>query len=236
MRAPARDSHGSSRPQPYRSSRPGSRQSACNQNLQKRSYDWRMLQRLFSPFGPASRPKPRHSRGFTMIELMVVVAIMGILIALAAPSFTPLIERWRVKQSVEGLQSTLFYARSEAIKRGGNVVIQKIPNSASCSTASGLSEWGCGWNVCAVPTAAGTCATPGAQILQRFDTSPKVEVMRTAGGARIELNRWGLVAGPFLGFSLMPAGKGISDPSSRGLCMSSAGRIRIILPVDMPCA
>jgi type IV fimbrial biogenesis protein FimT len=48
----------------------------------------------------ASRPSPGTLRrqaqyGFTVIELMVVVAIVAILAALAAPSFTPLIERWR---------------------------------------------------------------------------------------------------------------------------------------------
>ena len=85
-------------------------------------------------------------RGFTAIELMVVVAIMAVLAALAAPSFTPLMEGWRVRQATEALQSTIFYARSEAIKRGGNVAIQKLPNvPASCSLAGTNEEWGCGW-------------------------------------------------------------------------------------------
>ncbi len=70
-----------------------------------------------------------------MIELMIVVAIMAILIALAAPSFTGLIERWRVRDSAETLTSTLYYARSEAIKRGGGVTID----------ATG--GWNTGWKV-----------------------------------------------------------------------------------------
>ena len=74
---------------------------------------------------PNSSGSPVHhgARGFTAIELMVTIGIAAILAALAAPSFTGLMERWRVRQAAEGLQSTLYYARSEAIKRGGNVVM-----------------------------------------------------------------------------------------------------------------
>lgn len=58
------------------------------------------------------------SAGFTAIELMVVVSIVSILAALAAPSFALLIENWHVRESAEQVQSTLAFARSEAIKRG----------------------------------------------------------------------------------------------------------------------
>ena len=63
------------------------------------------------------------NQGFTTIELMTVVAIMAILVALAAPSFNGLIERWRVRDTAEAITSTMYYARSEAIKRGGGVTI-----------------------------------------------------------------------------------------------------------------
>ena len=53
--------------------------------------------------------------GFTAIELLVTVSVVAILAALAAPSFKPLIDRWRVRNALESMQSTLFLARSEAI-------------------------------------------------------------------------------------------------------------------------
>ena len=179
----------------------------------------------------------RHfSQGFTAIELMVVVAIVAILAALAGPSFTPLIDNWRTRQMAEGLQSTLYYARSEAIKRGGSVIIQKNPNNTNgCSLAPGVADWGCGWHVCADANLNNVC--DATEILQRFNPPANTQVTRPAGaGATIQLNRWGLVAGPFVGFSLVPLNKSITNPAARGVCMSSGGRIRIIPSQDIPCA
>ena len=65
----------------------------------------------------------RQARGFTLLEVMVVVAIIAVLAALAGPSFTPIIERWRVRSAAEDLTSTFYLARSEAIKRGGGITI-----------------------------------------------------------------------------------------------------------------
>ena len=177
----------------------------------------------------------RHVAGFTAIELMVVVSIVAILAALAGPSFTLLIENWRVRESAEQLQSTLHYARSEAIKRGGRVVIQKIPNNTNgCTTASDTRAWDCGWIVCHDTNDNGTC-NAAEPVLQRIESSAKVHVNRTGGGASIQLNRWGLVDGTWLGFNLIPLDKTVSHVAARGVCMSSGGRVRIIPQEAIPC-
>ena len=166
---------------------------------------------------------------------MVVVAIMGILAAIATPSFTPLIERWRVRQATEQLQSTLYYARSEAIKRGGRVAIKKLANNTNgCTTATGVNNWDCGWFVCEDTNGNGKC-NAGEPELQRFDAFSKVHVNRRSGGAHIQLNRWGLVDGDWLGFTLIPLNKSVSNPNARGVCMSSGGRIRILSQEEIPC-
>jgi type IV fimbrial biogenesis protein FimT len=176
-------------------------------------------------------------KGFTAIELMVVVAIVAVLAALAGPSFKPLIERWRVRQSVEGLRSALYFAQSEAIKRSGNVVLQKLPNNTNgCTTATGVSDWDCGWIVCDDADGNNKCGA-SEQVLQRFDTPSGVQVSRSSSsGESISLNRWGLVNGTWPGFAIVPFDKSTADPAARGLCMSSAGRIRIIRPENIPCS
>lgn len=166
---------------------------------------------------------------------MVVVSIVAILAALAAPSFTPLIENWRVRESTEKLQSTLYYARSEAIKRGGQVIIQKIPNNTNgCTTASGTRDWDCGWFVCHDTNSNGSCGATE-PVLQRFESSAKVHVNRTGGATTIKFNRWGLVDGSYLGFTLVPLNKNPSHSGARGVCMSSGGGIRVISQEAIPC-
>ena len=177
----------------------------------------------------------RHVGGFTAIELMVVVSIVAVLAALAGPSFLLMIESWRVRDATESLRSTLMLARSEAIKRGGGVAMEKLPNNTNgCTTASSNQDWDCGWIICQDTNNNGAC-NASEPVLQRISTPGKVQVTRTSGSASIKLNRWGLVDGAWLGFSLVPLDKPSSHPGARGVCMSSGGRIRIILPEAIPC-
>ena len=176
----------------------------------------------------------RSQRGFTLIETMVIVAIVAVLAALAAPSFTPIIERWRVRDATESLQSALYLARSEAIKRGGNVVIRKeLTGTNGCPLASGTSDWDCGWFVFVDADSNGTLNT-GEEVLQRFAAPNNIQVTRSANGAFLRFDRWGR-SGPF-GFSIVPVDKSTSNPAARGLCMSSGGRIRVTSDsAEIPC-
>jgi type IV fimbrial biogenesis protein FimT len=178
-----------------------------------------------------------NQQGLTLVELMVVIAIAAVLAALAAPSFFSLMERWRVRQASEALQSTLYFARSEAIKNGGRVVVQKLTSAdnAACTGGSNAADWDCGWLVCNDNNDNGACDVTET-VLQRYDAPPGVQVTRTSGAATIRLDRWGAVRGPFLGFSLVPQGRSTADASAIGVCMSAGGRIRAIPPSQIPCA
>ena len=56
-------------------------------------------------------------RGFTLIELMVVIAVVAVIAALAAPMFTSLIEMQRLRGTTAQLVTDLQFARNEAVSR-----------------------------------------------------------------------------------------------------------------------
>ncbi|MDO4705947.1 MAG: GspH/FimT family protein [Comamonadaceae bacterium] len=169
---------------------------------------------------PLSSRRIQSPAGFTLVELLTVISILAILAAIAAPNFAPLMERWRVRQASEIFQSTLYFARSEAIKRGG-AVIESLP-SGSCS-ANG---WNCGWQVC-VDTNGDEACDNGVPILQRYDAPAKVAITRTGTDTgKIRVDSRGAFGAAF-GFSVTPAGKTVSDPSAMNICISPGGSIRV---------
>ena len=75
-------------------------------------------------------------RGFSVIELMVVLAILGILASLAAPAFNESIASTRVKTVASDIHLSLLRARSEAIKRNNDVTV-----------AASAGDWKSGWTI-----------------------------------------------------------------------------------------
>jgi type IV fimbrial biogenesis protein FimT len=83
--------------------------------------------------------------GFTLIELMIVIAIIGIVLAIAVPAFAEIVKKSRISSLSQDLYGAIAYTRSEAIKRGGGVTLCKSADNATCGT-TGVT-WSNGWIV-----------------------------------------------------------------------------------------
>jgi type IV fimbrial biogenesis protein FimT len=87
-------------------------------------------------------------RGFTLVEMLVVLAVGSILLAIAIPSYAFLVNTSRLAAVTNDLVTALHLARSEAIKRGIRVTVCKTSDamvaSPACSTTA---NWQDGWLV-----------------------------------------------------------------------------------------
>lgn len=86
-------------------------------------------------------------RGFTLVELLVAMAILAILTALATPSFKRIIQSNAISNGVNTFLADMRYARSEAIRLGGGVVMCRsdAPEAANPTCGSGSGPGGNGW-------------------------------------------------------------------------------------------
>jgi type IV fimbrial biogenesis protein FimT len=146
-------------------------------------------------------PKAQAQSGFTLPELLVTVAITGILLAIAVPSFSEFVRGMAVRSASFDLYSALTLARSEAIKRNRDVVLTPHPDG-----------WKDGWTVTVTVSGATTVLNkqaalsgltvsgPGSDITYRSDgrvdsgSTPQFEVTGSAAIRCVTVDLSGLPA------------------------------------------
>lgn len=124
----------------------------------------------------------RLTTGFSLIELLVSLAILGILLSVAVPSFSVLLAEQRLRAVSTELRMSLTVARSEAVKR----------NSAVNLFERG-GDWSNGWCVEPRADAAGTLITAcTAAPISEYVVNSRVAI---TGGSSVSFNAWGRAAG-----------------------------------------
>ncbi|AWN17020.1 GspH/FimT family pseudopilin [Salinisphaera sp. LB1] len=81
-------------------------------------------------------------RGFTLLELMVTIAVAIVLLTLAIPSYRSLVTRNSLASNVNDLVGSLNYARSAAVSRGTTVYVCASQNQTTCRDDG---VWSDGW-------------------------------------------------------------------------------------------
>lgn len=85
-----------------------------------------------------------HQSGFTLIELMVTLAVAAVLVSVALPAFDVMVENNRRVTATNDFLTSLHQARSEAITRNRRITLCPTSDETSCSTSVG---WETGWLV-----------------------------------------------------------------------------------------
>ena len=89
-----------------------------------------------------------REKGFTLLEALVVLALLGILLGVAAPHMSSWRQQHQMQAQAEQLQASLMLARSEAVRRQRRVTLcvrePGLDQSLNCATAG---AWSQGWLV-----------------------------------------------------------------------------------------
>ena len=137
-------------------------------------------------------------RGFTIIELVVTLALFGVLMGLAVPSFTVFIQNTQIRNAAETVMTGITQAKTEAIRRNTPVRFQLVTTlTSSCALSASSGSW-----IVSMDDPAGLCdvapsdtTTPRTYRKQSSaEGYPKVTVAAT-GSSSIVFNGIGRIVG-----------------------------------------
>ena len=183
--------------------------------LQQRSAAVRGIQASFEPYSGGAWCRPRLSyplagrtqSGFTLVELMVVIAVLAILATIAIPSFQGIVAENRATSAANEFLATLQLARSAALAQSRPVTVRPIDDDEG---------WDLGWVV-------ETVEEPVVVLRESPALRPSVSLH---GAADVEFSSTGTLAGqtptPFV--LKVESGPG----ASRAICMTLGGSSKVI--------
>jgi type IV fimbrial biogenesis protein FimT len=82
-----------------------------------------------------------RAAGFSLVELMIGVVMLGILLGIAAPNFQAWILNSQIRNAAESIQIGLQRARAEAVVRNANVEFVLLDTDNTCEAKFTCSSW-----------------------------------------------------------------------------------------------
>lgn len=170
--------------------------------------------------------KTQQHKGFTLIEIIIVVAILGILASIAAPAFSDLIRSARVRSAKEALNATISQSRVEAIRRGLSVVIVRNDTTNCSASQATADDWNCGWK--SFVDADGNGAQSATEVTLKTITEIKGAGVTHAGASstKLTITKWGQPGNVGESFVIYPYDKSTTHSSTTTVCINAGGRIR----------
>ena len=187
------------------------------------------------PFACPGRPARRcRARGFTLVEMMVTVAIVAIVAGLGVPSFLRVLARHAIVAQAEELQDAVRMGRSEAMKRGGPVVLCRTEPASAGRCAGNAGSWQT-WVLFTDLGRSGLFAAGDAIVRQHVEVSRRLTVTGNAASIRFEATGIARADVDSPVFTFRPAGSG-SEPGGGGgdralqrqVCVNPRGEVAVI--------
>lgn len=163
----------------------------------------------------------RRSRGHTLVELVVALAIVAVLATIALPAFGKLIGRTRVQVARSDLEYSLNQARIAAVSRGLHVIACPSNDFGDCTPTT---SWHAGWLLFADLDHDGRHDATEPVIATNQARDAGVGILATVGRLRIDYRPDGSAPGTNVTLTVCDRAAGAADAST--IVVSPTGRVR----------
>lgn len=171
--------------------------------------------------------RTRTTAGFTLVELMVTVAIVAVLTTLALPSMRQFIGNWQLSNALNAFIGSLQIARAEAVKRGRNVRMCRSNNGRTCGVGNNLpGGWTSGWIVYVDNDGSGAGVSASDQIILTQGVLTNFDSIVAINPSAFSFTPTGLLQSG-VGMQTMVFSWDIDGEIQKSLCISFTGRARI---------